>query len=107
MKKLLSILLILAMILALAACAGNKTPTTGDDSGSDLIKVGIINNDPNESGYGTQDCSKKRTPDKKQGRFGHKPSADHYHCGLSRHVYCGGGLPRCGLPQAAGIFQHP
>lgn len=35
---------------------GNKDKTTGEDSnggGSDLIKVGIINNDPNESGYRT------------------------------------------------------
>ena len=44
MKKLLSILLVLVMVFSLVACSG------GDD---ELIKVGIINNDPNESGYRT------------------------------------------------------
>ena len=45
------------MVLGLAACGGSKE--TADDSGSgsggggDKIKVGIINNDPNESGYRT------------------------------------------------------
>jgi len=43
-KKLLAVLLVATMVLALAAC-GKK------DNG--LIKVGIINNDPNESGYRT------------------------------------------------------
>ena len=43
MKKILTAVLVLAMVLGLAAC--------GKDSG--LIKVGIINNDPNESGYRT------------------------------------------------------
>ncbi len=49
MKKYLSILLVLVMVLALAAC-GTKAPAA-DEGG--LIKVGIINNDPNESGYRT------------------------------------------------------
>ena len=47
MKKLFSLILALAMVFALVACGG------GNDGGSDLIKVGIINNDPNESGYRT------------------------------------------------------
>ncbi len=42
MKKFLAILLASLMVLSLTAC-GSK--------GSGLIKVGIINNDPNESGY--------------------------------------------------------
>ena len=44
MKKLLSIALVLLMVIAFAA------PAYAAD---DLIKVGIINNDPNESGYRT------------------------------------------------------
>ena len=47
MKKVIALLLAVAMIFALCACgAGGKK-----DSG--LIKVAIINNDPNESGYRT------------------------------------------------------
>ena len=46
MRKLFALLLALAMILALAAC-GN-TEAAKDDG---LIKVGIINLDPSESGY--------------------------------------------------------
>ena len=46
MKKFLAVLLAAAMVLSLAACgSGSK--------GNGLIKVGIINNDPNESGYRT------------------------------------------------------
>ncbi len=48
MKKLFSMILALAMVFALVACGGGNS-----DGGSDLIKVGIINNDPNESGYRT------------------------------------------------------
>ncbi len=74
MKKALCLLLTLCMVLALAACGGGSgdaqtsggdsqtsggdTQTSGGDAqqpatGGDLISVGIINNDPNESGYRT------------------------------------------------------
>ena len=46
MKKLIALLLALAMVFALCACANG-----GKDDG--VISVGIINNDPNESGYRT------------------------------------------------------
>ena len=53
-RKLLALLMAATMVFGLAAC-GNKAAQSGSDaSGSDgLIKVGIINNDPNESGYRT------------------------------------------------------
>ncbi len=60
MKKLLSLMLAVVMVFALAACGGNGDvePT---DEGTALIKVGIINNDPNESGYRTaNDADMKR-----------------------------------------------
>jgi simple sugar transport system substrate-binding protein len=42
------------MILCLAACGSKNAPAaTGTDTAKALIKVGIINNDPNESGYRT------------------------------------------------------
>lgn len=47
------------MLVGLTACGGEDKPTSGsNDAGTDtgsskLIKVGIINNDPNESGYRT------------------------------------------------------
>ena len=44
MKKLLALVLTLAMVFSLTACGGGK-------QGSGKISVGIINNDPNESGY--------------------------------------------------------
>ena len=66
MKKLLAVILSLAMVLSLAACGGGSSSqsssapaqSTGEkapekETGSDKIKVGIINNDPNESGYRT------------------------------------------------------
>lgn len=43
-RKYFAIVLALAMVFALAGCAGPK-------KGDGKIKVGIINNDPNESGY--------------------------------------------------------
>ena len=61
MKKILALLPAITMIAAFCACTQKPAePTTGSNttdtpatSGSDLIKVGIINNDPNESGYRT------------------------------------------------------
>ena len=57
-KKILATVVAATMVLGLAACGGSKD--AADDSGSgsgsgggDKIKVGIINNDPNESGYRT------------------------------------------------------
>ena len=47
-KKLLGALLCVAMVASLLVGCGGKA-----DSGNGLIKVGIINNDPNESGYRT------------------------------------------------------
>ena len=60
-KKILSILMASMMVFGLVACGGNtaKPDGAGDtsapssSSSGDLIKVGIINNDPNESGYRT------------------------------------------------------
>ena len=66
-KKMLTLLMAAAMTMGLVACGGNgaaTTDTTGGDAtdtaateaeapSGDLIKVGIINNDPNESGYRT------------------------------------------------------
>ena len=61
MKKVICLLLALCMILALAACGGSGNNagknSGGQDAGpansGDPIKVGVINNDPNESGYRT------------------------------------------------------
>ena len=75
MKKYFALFLALAMVFALAACGGNSspaptsdtsgtsdtpdtpdtpsTPNTPSDSTPTLISVGVINNDPNESGYRT------------------------------------------------------
>ena len=46
-KRFLALILAGVMALSLAACGGS------DKGGNGLIKVGIINNDPNESGYRT------------------------------------------------------
>ena len=82
MKQLLSILLVLSMVLALAACGGNAAPAATEapkadapaaeapaaPAGDGLIKVGIINNDPNESGYRTaNDKDMKATFTKENG----------------------------------------
>lgn len=48
-KKVLGLLLTVAMVAGLTACGSQ--PTSGSSNG--MIKVGIINNDPNESGYRT------------------------------------------------------
>ncbi len=52
MKKVFCLLLTLCMILSLAACGGNGGSGGGKKSDGP-ITVGIINNDPNESGYRT------------------------------------------------------
>lgn len=49
-KKILAAIMAVTMVFGLAAC-GSK-PAASDNSDG-LIKVGIINNDPNESGYRT------------------------------------------------------
>lgn len=71
MKKVLSLALTAALALSLAACGGQKAPAAGSNPpaggtsagtgtpdpapapGGELITVGVINNDPNESGYRT------------------------------------------------------
>ena len=86
MKKILSVLLVLTMVLALAACGGSSTPAATTAAAAEapaateapaaeapaadggLIKVGIINNDPNESGYRTaNDADLKKTFTKENG----------------------------------------
>ena len=58
-KKILSVLMASMMVFGLVACGGNTASDANSDtsasssSSGDLIKVGIINNDPNESGYRT------------------------------------------------------
>lgn len=75
-KKVLSILIAATMVLGLTACGGSSAPASNNagsnnsassnsgsgntesksqtqTTGDSLIKVGIINNDPNESGYRT------------------------------------------------------
>ena len=63
-RRIAALLMSAAMVASLAGCGGGSADTsssgsddtaaTTEDSGSgDLIKVGIINNDPNESGYRT------------------------------------------------------
>ena len=47
MRKLFALLLVVALVFTLAACGGGNKPS----GGSSLIKVGIINLDPAESGY--------------------------------------------------------
>lgn len=70
MKKLFAILMAAMMLVGLTACGGEDKPTSGsneaDSGSSNLIKVGIINNDPNESGYRTandKDLKNKFTPE--------------------------------------------
>lgn len=57
-RKIVSVLLCSAMVATMAmGCGGKEEPATDEakDGGKDggLIKVGIINNDPNESGFRT------------------------------------------------------
>ena len=58
-KKVLAVFMATAMALGLMACGSSAQPAaTTTSGGSDgLIKVGIINNDPNESGYRTANDS--------------------------------------------------
>ena len=50
-KKLFAVVMVAAMVLGMTACGNQAAPTAG--SGDGTIKVGIINNDTNESGYRT------------------------------------------------------
>ena len=50
MKKIVALLLALVMVFALCACAA-KPAEQAADAGSALIKVGVVNNPPSESGY--------------------------------------------------------
>lgn len=62
-RRIAALLMSAAMVASLAGCGGGNADSSSsgsddvaatEDSGSgDLIKVGIINNDPNESGYRT------------------------------------------------------
>ncbi|MBQ9333703.1 MAG: ABC transporter substrate-binding protein [Lachnospiraceae bacterium] len=55
-KRVLAVLMAAAMVVGLTACGGGTASTdsgSASSGGSGLIKVGIINNDPNESGYRT------------------------------------------------------
>lgn len=53
-RKLLSALLTVAMVATmLTGCGGGGDAAASSSGSGDLIKVGIINNDPNESGYRT------------------------------------------------------
>ena len=62
-KKAIAILMTAVLAVSLAACGGSsgggsnepapEVTTEAQEASSDLIKVGIINNDPNESGYRT------------------------------------------------------
>ncbi len=63
-RKILALILATAMVFGLTACGGSQQASTSNStstsdstaassSSGDLIKVGIINNDPNESGYRT------------------------------------------------------
>lgn len=53
-KKILAIVMAAVMVLGLTACGGSsKEASTSAGNSGGLIKVGIINNDPNESGYRT------------------------------------------------------
>ena len=54
-KKVLAVIMASAMALGLMACGstGAESTATSSSGSKGLIKVGIINNDPNESGYRT------------------------------------------------------
>ncbi len=50
-RKILAAVLAMTMVFGLTACGGAEATSSGGGDGK--IKVGIINNDPNESGYRT------------------------------------------------------
>ena len=51
-RKVITLLIALAMVFALAACGQQAAaPAASGSADSGLIKVGIINLDPSESGY--------------------------------------------------------
>ena len=52
-KRILAVILVATMVLGLTACGGKEEAAATSGGSGDLIKVGIINNDPNESGYRT------------------------------------------------------
>lgn len=56
-KRILALAMAATMVMGLTACGGKDDSSSGGSSSkssdSGLIKVGIINNDPNESGYRT------------------------------------------------------
>ena len=52
-KRILSIIIATAMVATMLVGCGAKDAAAGASSEGGLIKVGIINNDPNESGYRT------------------------------------------------------
>ena len=52
-RKILAALLASVMVLGVVGCGGNNGDTPDEPTDGGLIKVGIINNDPNESGYRT------------------------------------------------------
>ena len=52
-KKIFAALMASAMVLGMTACGSAPASGDGGSSSGGLIKVGIINNDPNESGYRT------------------------------------------------------
>ncbi|MCF0242327.1 MAG: ABC transporter substrate-binding protein [Treponema sp.] len=68
MKKSIRVVLAALALAAVAFTGCSKKGTSGSSSGNKLIKVGIINNDPNESGYRTaNDRDMKNTFTKEAG----------------------------------------
>lgn len=66
MKKLITVALVIALVMG--AAFGQGTAETTQTKGTKLIKVGIINNDPNESGYRTaNDRDMRETFTKEKG----------------------------------------
>jgi len=70
-KRLLAVLMIAVLCFAAVGCGdsnGEGNESEAAKNGSELIKVGIINNDPNESGYRTaNDADMKKTFTKENG----------------------------------------